>query len=174
MNAPPLKLSAALVCFAILSSCGGLPGLLGGLPIGFERMSEQERLKIGSDALIVSCVESDVETPMTFRERMAFQRAKEYLDYVPTVAKVGELSKYLTQEAWTRCLTGSLEGSPQGKVKEIVYRYGSDVQVLAALRIEFTVRKDPEICEYFNVFYAEDIARRILKVVCDDKEVTIR
>jgi hypothetical protein len=155
MNAQHLKLSAALICFVILSSCGGLP-------IGFGFMSEQERLKIGTDALMASCVESDVE------------RANEYLAYVATVTKEGDLSSHLSQEVLTKCLTGSLEGSPQGKVSEIVYRYGTDAHILAALKIQFTVRKGPEICEYFNAFYAEDIAKRVSKIVCDDPKVTRR
>jgi hypothetical protein len=174
MNAPRLKLSVALVCSVILCSCGGLPGFLGGLPIGFERMSEQERLKIGSDALLASCVESDVETPMTFQERIAFQRANNYLGYVATVARQGDLSRHFTQEVLRKCLTGSLEGSPQGKVRDLVYRYGSDAQILAALNLQFTVRTDQQICEYFDVFYPGDIARRVSKIVCDDSKVTIR
>jgi hypothetical protein len=167
MNAQHLKLSAALICFVILSSCGGLP-------IGFGFMSEQERLKIGTDALMASCVESDVESRMTLKERVSLKRANEYLAYVATVTKEGDLSSHLSQEVLTKCLTGSLEGSPQGKVSEIVYRYGTDAHILAALKIQFTVRKGPEICEYFNAFYAEDIAKRVSKIVCDDPKVTRR
>jgi hypothetical protein len=172
MYAPRLKLSVALVCLVILSSCGGLPGCWGGLPIGFERMSEQERLKIGSDALLASCVESDVETPMTFRERLAFQRAKEYLDYVATVARVGELSKYVTNEAQTACLSPNLEGPFAWKARLTVYRFGSDIEVMAALNTQYpTIQRQEErqeVCNYVQIAYPLDVKIRISKAICSD------
>jgi hypothetical protein len=169
MNAPSLKLSATLVCFVILCSCGGLP-------IGFERMSDHERLKIGSDALVVSCVESDVETPMTVGERFAFRRANKYLDYVATVAKVGELSKYLTNDAQTACLSPDLEGPFAWNARLTVYRYGSDDEVLAALKTHYpTIQRQEErqeerqeVCDYVQIVYPLDVKIRISKAICTD------
>jgi hypothetical protein len=167
MHAPLIKLSAALACLVILTSCNGLP-------ISFGLMSERERLKKGSDALLASCVESDAETPMTYRERASSRTAKAYLNYVARAAKKGGLSKYLTQEVLIKCLTGRLEGTPQGQVSDLVYRYGSDAQILAALKLEFSGSTDQEVYEYFDVFYPEDIAQRVLKIVSDDSADTIR
>lgn len=161
MNTPMLKLSAAVVCFVILSSCGGLP-------IGFERMSEQERRKIGSDALVVSCVESDVETRMTVQERLAFRRANKYLVYLETVLEKGELSKYLTNEAQTACLSPNLEGPFAWKVRLTVYRFGSDVEVMAALKTNYPTTRSQEVCDHVKTAYPLDVEVRISKAICSN------
>jgi hypothetical protein len=161
MNTLSLKLSVALVCFVILNSCGDLP-------IGFEHMSEQERRKIGSDALVVSCVESDVETSMTVRERIAFQRAIKYLDYVETVASVGELSKHLTNEAQTACVNRNLEGPFAWEARLTIYRFGSDVEVMAALKTRYATIPSQEVCDHFKRAYPLDVEVRVSKAICSD------
>jgi hypothetical protein len=157
------KLLANLMCAAFLGACDALP-------VSFESLSEKQRIQIGSDALLVACEGRDVETPWTFRDQFAFNRSRKYLDFIERSAKVGELSKYLTDEAQKKCFGPDLFPEFGSNVRNLIYRTGSDSEVVAAFEIEFRQISVPTSCSQVSREYPEDIKRRIDSLICVDSE----
>jgi hypothetical protein len=124
------KLLLGIACISNVSACDVLP-------LQFENLSERERLKFGSEALITSCVPMSVEDDWTSERESAIQLTRDYIDFIRRSSKKGELAKYLSPRAQLACSNNELEGRIFMNIREVIYLYGTDIEIKASLNETF-------------------------------------
>jgi hypothetical protein len=136
------------------------------LPVKFEKLSETQRVQVSTEAFLISCAPRTAEDSISFYQAFAFRRATQYINFINNYAKEGELHRFIKVETLTPCLHTDLEGEFFRDVRHVVYRKGSDAEVVAAFAYEFNQISYPVSCQSASSEYPLDIAERINKLVC--------
>jgi hypothetical protein len=161
MKPKPQKLVMGLACAAIVSGCNALP-------MEFASMSEKQRIQVGSDSLMIACQGADVETPMTYRVLFAIKRSQKYLDFIEQSAKLGELSKYLTEAAQLQCFGVDTGFKFAQEARVVVRRKWSngDAEVAFKHALAQAQLSTEVTCYEFADRYRTDITEEMIRSVC--------
>lgn len=121
----PVLVAAALV----LSACDDLRS--------FDAMSDQERLAIGSAQLIRACAAASDPHELSLLQRLEIERGHDYLTYVISHVRPGELDKHIDAPALRACFEA--EGWRR-ELWPLVLKAGTDQQVEIAVQSTATPR----------------------------------